>query len=55
MTPQCESDPVHRSKPRAGVVRGVNVDGDFDAPLPVCVVTVVETGQRVTTSDRGHP
>jgi protein TonB len=43
-----------KSEPQGGSVRGVVLDGDSGVPLPGCEITVVETGQRVTTSDRGE-
>jgi len=38
----------------AGSIRGVVYDADFDAPLPLANVQVVETGQTVTTGDQGN-
>lgn len=37
-----------------GSIRGVVYDKDFDAPLFDAQVLVVETGEKVTTSDQGH-
>jgi len=39
---------------QAGSIRGVVYDKDFDAPLPAAQVLIVETGQKVETSDRGN-
>lgn len=36
-----------------GSIRGVVFDADFDAPLPLAQVTVVETGRQVETSEGG--
>ena len=47
-------DASERSEPQVGSVRGVVLDGDFDSPLAGCEVTIAETGERVTTSDRGE-
>ena len=38
----------------AGSIRGVVYDKDFDTPLGGAQVTIVETGQTVTTSDQGN-
>lgn len=39
---------------QAGSIRGVVYDDDFDAPLPRATVTIVETGESVTTTDEGN-
>jgi len=41
------------SAQQAGSIRGVVYDKDYDAPLALAQVLVVETGQRVTTTDQG--
>lgn len=38
----------------AGSIRGVVSDKDFDTPLSGALVTIVETGQRITTTDQGN-
>lgn len=38
----------------AGSIRGVVYDKDFNAPLAGAAVTIVETGQKATTSDQGN-
>jgi len=39
---------------QAGSIRGVVYDADFDAPLPVAKVTIVETGAEVTATEEGN-
>lgn len=39
---------------QAGSIRGVVFDKDFDAPLAGAAVQVLETGQRVLTTDQGN-
>ncbi|MEZ6037085.1 MAG: TonB-dependent receptor [Planctomycetota bacterium] len=39
---------------QAGSIRGVVSDKDFDAPLAGAAVQVLETGQRVLTTDQGN-
>ena len=38
----------------SGSVRGVVLDQDFGAPLPLARVLIVETGQTATTTDQGN-
>jgi TonB family protein len=53
--PQSEgaSSQTGRDDRKTGSIRGVVLDGDFDAPLSACQVTLVETGAQVTTTDQG--
>ncbi len=37
-----------------GSIRGVVIDKDFDVPLSGATVLIVETGQKVTTTDQGN-
>jgi hypothetical protein len=37
-----------------GSIRGLVNDKEFDVPIQGAIVTIVETGQRVTTTDGGH-
>jgi outer membrane receptor protein involved in Fe transport len=39
---------------QAGSIQGVVRDADFDAPLPLAEVLVLETGQKATTGDAGN-
>src|SRR6266850_4864042 len=39
---------------RAGFIRGVVYDKDFGTPLAGAQVLIVETGQKVTTTDQGN-
>jgi outer membrane receptor protein involved in Fe transport len=38
----------------AGSIRGVVYDRDFDAPLPLAQVTLIETGATVTATEQGN-
>jgi hypothetical protein len=39
---------------QAGSIRGVLYDTDFDAPLPSAQIMIVETGEKVQSSDEGN-
>ncbi len=39
---------------QAGSIRGMVYDKDFEAPLPVAQVQIVETGASTTTTDQGN-
>jgi TonB-dependent receptor len=43
-----------RAQQASGSLRGVIWDRDFDVPLPGAQVLLVETGQKVETSEQGH-
>jgi TonB-dependent receptor len=45
---------VRAAQEAAGSIRGVVTDRDFDVPLAGALVSIVETGQRTTTTDQGH-
>ena len=47
------SSPAHAQE-RAGSVRGVVFDKDFDAPLGGAQVLIVETGQKLLASEQGN-
>lgn len=42
------------SAQQVGSIRGVVIDRDFDAPLPLATVTISETGAKVTASEQGN-
>lgn len=42
------------SAQQTGSIRGVVYDRDFDAPLPLVQVSIVEIGDRVNTDEEGH-
>src|SRR5688572_194908 len=44
---------VWGAQQRAGSIRGVVYDKDFEVPLPAAQVLIVETGQRAETGDQG--
>ena len=47
--------PLRAQDPAAsGSIRGVVKDRDFDAPLPLADVSVLETGQKAVTGDQGN-
>lgn len=45
---------VIASAQQMGSVRGMVFDADFDAPLPLATIEIVETGERVMTTEEGN-
>lgn len=39
---------------QVGSIQGVVRDADFDAPLPLAQITIIETGQKATSGDAGN-
>ena len=53
-TAAVRAEPAAAARAQAGSIRGLVYDADFDAPLGGALVTIVETGAKVFTTEQGN-